>query len=201
MSSVMVVDDHPMVREGLEAMLEASGFEVCGLAADRDEALALFRRKVRPDLVLMDIHMPGKSGFETLKEMQIWYPDVNVLLMAGMPLQEELERAKTMGARGYISKSTKRQGLVSAIRRILTERNVFIEDEQRPPLPDSPLTPREIDVLRWLARGKSREETSVILGVSLETVKTHAKSILAKLEVQNTAGAVARAFELGLLRP
>ena len=201
MSSVMVVDDHPMVREGLEAMLEASGFDVCGLAADRDEALALFKRKVRPDIVLMDIHMPGKSGFETLKEMQIWYPDVNVLLMAGMPLQEELARAKAMGARGYISKSTKRQGLVSAIRRILTERNVFIEDEQRPPLPDSPLTPREIDVLRWLARGKSREETSVILGVSLETVKTHAKSILAKLEVQNTAAAVARAFELGLLRP
>ena len=201
MSSVMVVDDHPMVREGLEAMLEAAGFEVCGLAADRDEALAIFKRKIRPDLVLMDIRMPGKNGFEILKEMQIWYPDINVLLMAGMPLKEELERAKAMGAKGYISKSTKRQGLVTAIRRILTERNVFIEDEEQPPMPDSPLTPRELEVLKWLAKGKSREETAIILGVGHETVKSHAKSILAKLEVQNTTGAVARAFELGLLRP
>lgn len=142
-----------------------------------------------------------KAREQILKEMQIWYPDIKVLLMAGMPLREELQCAKAMGAKGYISKSTKRQGLVTAIRRILTERDVFIEDEEQAPQPDSPLTQRELDVLKWLAQGKSREETAIILGVGHETVKSHAKSILAKLEVQNTTGAVTRAFELGLLRP
>ncbi len=200
MDKIMVVDDHPMVREGLEAMLEASGFEVCGLAADGPEAIGLFRNKVHPDLVLMDIRMPGGSGFDVLKEMRVWYPDIKILFMAGMPLNEELERARKEGASGYISKSTKRQGLIGAMRRILSERDVFIVDDEPLPMPDSPLTPREMEVLKWLAQGKSREETAIILGVGLETVKSHAKSILFKLGVQNTAGAITRAFELGLLR-
>lgn len=200
MSKVMVVDDHPMVREGLEAMLEAAGFEVCALASDGTEAISFFKAKVHPDIVLMDIRMPGGTGFDVFKEMKVWYPDIKVLFLAGMPLRMELERAKAEGASGYISKSTKRHGLVTAIKRILSERNVFIEDSAPEQSQDSLLTQREMDVLKWLAQGKSREETSIILGIGLETVKTHAKSILQKLEVQNTVGAITRAFELGLLR-
>ncbi|MGN0833656.1 MAG: response regulator transcription factor [Kiritimatiellia bacterium] len=196
----MIVDDHPMVREGLEAMLEAAGFEVVASAGNRDEAIAAFRRKVRPDAVIMDIRMPGANGFDIFAEMKIWYPDIRVLLMAGMPLREELARAKAMGARGYISKATKRQGLVRALARILSDGKCFVEDDYAAPQPDSPLTPREVEVLQWLSRGKSREETAIILGVSHETVKSHAKSILFKLSVQNTAGAITRAFELGILR-
>ncbi|MGN0877658.1 MAG: response regulator transcription factor [Kiritimatiellia bacterium] len=200
MSKVMVVDDHPMVREGLEAMLEAAGFEVCALASDGTEAISFFKAKVHPDIVLMDIRMPGGSGFDVFKEMKVWYPDIKVLFLAGMPLRVELERAKKEGAHGYLSKSTKRYGLVTAIKRILSERNVFVEDDVPEQPQDSLLTQRNMEVLKWLAQGKSREETAVILGISLETVKTHAKSILQKLEVQNTAGAITRAFELGLLR-
>lgn len=200
MSKVMVVDDHPMVREGLEAMLEAAGFEVCALASDGTEAISFFKAKVHPDIVLMDIRMPGGSGFDVFKKMKVWYPDIKVLFLAGMPLRVELERAKKEGAHGYISKSTKRHGLVTAIKRILSERNVFVEDDVPEQSQDSLLTQREMEVLKWLAQGKSREETSIILGISLETVKTHAKSILQKLDVQNTAGAITRAFELGLLR-
>lgn len=200
MSKVMVVDDHPMVREGLEAMLEAAGFEVCALASDGTEAISFFKAKVHPDIVLMDIRMPGGSGFDVFKEMKVWYPDIKVLFLAGMPLRVELERAKKEGAHGYLSKSTKRYGLVTAIKRILSERNVFVEDDVPEQPQDSLLTQRNMEVLKWLAQGKSREETAVILGISLETVKTHAKSILQKLDVQNTAGAITRAFELGLLR-
>ena len=172
----------------------------CALASDGTEAISFFKAKVHPDIVLMDIRMPGGSGFDVFKEMKVWYPDIKVLFLAGMPLRMELERAKEEGACGYISKSTKRNGLVAAIRRILSERNVFIEDSVPEQQSDSLLTQREMDVLKWLAQGKSREETSIILGIGLETVKTHAKSILQKLEVQNTAGAITRAFELGLLR-
>lgn len=199
MSKVMVVDDHPMVREGLEAMLEAAGFEVCALAGDGTEAISFFKAKVHPDIVLMDIRMPGGNGFEVFKTMKMWYPDIKVLFLAGMPLKMELERAKKEGACGYISKSTKRNGLVAAIRRILSERDVFIEDVAPEQPQDTLLTQREMEVLKWLAQGKSREETAIILGIGHETVKSHAKSILQKLDVQNTAGAITRAFELGLL--
>ena len=88
----------------------------------------------------------------------------------------------------------------SGDRYFLSERNVFVEDDVPEQPQDSLLTQRNMEVLKWLAQGKSREETAVILGISLETVKTHAKSILQKLDVQNTAGAITRAFELGLLR-
>ncbi len=172
----------------------------CALASDGTEAISFFKAKIHPDIVLMDIRMPGGSGFDVFKEMKVWYPDIKVLFLAGMPLREEAARARKEGACGYISKSTKRQGLATAIRRVLQERNVFIEDDAPAQAPDSLLTQREMDVLKWLAQGKSREEASIILGISLETVKTHAKSILQKLGVQNTAGAVTRAFELGLLR-
>ena len=200
MDKVMVVDDHPMVREGLEAMLDAAGFEVCALAANGTEAITFFKHGVRPDIVLMDIRMPGADGFGVFREMKVWYPDIKVLFLAGMPLREEAERARKEGAKGYISKSTKRKGLANAIRSILVGKDAFVEDEDPSALPASPLTPREMDVLKWLAQGKSREETAIILSIGLETVKTHAKSILQKLEVQNTAGAVTRAFEMGLLR-
>lgn len=200
MSKVMIVDDHPMVREGLAAMLEATGFEVCALASDGMEAISFFKAKVHPDIVLMDVHMPGGNGFDVFKKMKVWYSDIKVLFLAGMPLLEEAARARNEGACGYISKSTKRRGLATAIGRILSERNVFIADEAPAQLNDSLLTQREMDVLKWLAQGKTREEVSIILGISHETVKTHAKAILQKLEVQSTAGAITRAFELGLLR-
>lgn len=199
--SVMVVDDHPMVREGLAAMLEAEGFDVAALAANGEEAVAAVKDGARPDVVLMDVRMPGMSGFATLEALKEMKSAAAVLFMAGMPLKMELERARREGARGYFSKTLNAQNLANVIRRVAESREVFIEDDNASPMPqpDSPLTPRETEVLQYLALGKSREEVSTILGCGLETVKTHVRSILFKLGINNTAGAVSLGYELGIL--
>ena len=198
-TKVMIVDDHPMVREGLEAMLAAAGFDIAASEESGEAAIAAFRAKIKPDVVLMDIRMPGgKNGFDTLKEMKVFYPDLDVILMAGMPLAEEIELAKELGARGYLPKTMKPKDLAAAIRRIREDSHAFMEEAYRPP--ESPLSTREMEVLRYLAEGKSTEETAIILGISHETAKSHAKSIRFKLGCSTTTLAVATAFRKGLLR-
>ena len=196
MIQVMIVDDHPVVRGGLEAMLASiRGFRVVGMAGDGESAVGIFRAK-RPDVVLMDIRMPGMDGFATLEKMKRIAPDVKVLLLAGMPLAIELERAKSLRAGGYLPKNVEHGRLVEAVRQV-AENGPFQEE----PLPEVPcaLSTRELEVLRYFALGKTREEVSVILGISTETVKSHARAIQLKLDVPNTAGAVARGYELGIL--
>ena len=198
-TKVMIIDDHPMVREGLEAMLVAAGFAVIANLESGEAAISAFREKVRPDVVLMDIRMPGgKNGFDTLKEMKVFYSDLDVILMAGMPLAEEVELAKKLGARGYLPKTMKPKDLAAAIRRIREDAHYFAEEQYKQP--ESPLTDREMDVLRYLAEGKSAEETAIILGISHETAKSHAKAIRFKLGCTTTTLAVATAFRKGLLR-
>ena len=198
MINVMIVDDHPVVRDGLEAMLEsARGFSVCASFGDGESAASAIA-KIMPDLVILDIRLPGMDGFATLEKMRRHIPEVKALLLAGMPLKEELERARSMGAAGYLPKNIVHTRLLEAMRAAV-EGGPFQEDE----LPEVPnmLTAREMVVLRYLAMGKTREEVGIILGVSAETVKTHSKSIQVKLDTPNTAGAVSRAYELGILRP
>lgn len=198
MISVMIVDDHPVVRGGLEAMFESyRGFRVVGMAGSGEEAETLFRKKL-PDVVIMDIRMPGMDGFATLERLKRFVPDVKALLLAGMPLEVELQRAKELGARGYLPKNVDHRRLVEAV-----EQAAAGGPFQEEPLPEVPnmLTAREMSVLKYLALGKTREEVGIILGVSTETVKSHSKSIQIKLDVPNTTAAVNRAYELGVLRP
>jgi len=198
MIKVMIVDDHPVVRDGLEAMLEsAKGFSVCGSFGDGESAVAALVRTM-PDIVVLDIRLPGMDGFATLEKMRRHIPDQKALLLAGMPLTEELERARSMGAAGYLPKNVVHTRLLEAMR-AAAEGGPF-QEEELPKVP-SMLTSREMAVLKYLALGKTREEVGMILGVAAETVKTHAKSIQIKLDAPNTTGAVSRAYELGILRP
>ena len=115
MISLMIVDDHPMVREGLAAMLESErDFVVSALAASGEEAAAIGRM----DVVLSDIRMPGMDGFELLSRLKSADPEVSVLLLAGMPLKEEETRAREEGAKGYLPKSVDQDRLTAAIRSI-----------------------------------------------------------------------------------
>ena len=198
MISIMIVDDHPMVREGLAAMLTSEKlFSVTTLAHNGETAVAECRRS-KPDVILCDIRMPGMDGFETLAKLRRFHPDVNVLLMAGMPLKAEETRARAEGARGYLPKSVNLKLLVAAIKSIAAGEGVFAcEAFQSAP---SALTARELDVLRRLSRGETREQAAAALGVSAESVKTHVKSILVKLDCPNTTAAVSRGYELGILR-
>lgn len=199
MIDVMIVDDHPVVREGLEVMLASEkGFSIRPSAESAEEALALCRKDGAPDVLVSDIHMAGMTGLELLPRVKREFPSVKVLLLAGMPLKAEEEEARSAGASGYLPKSAKRGAIAAAIRHVVSEPDAFVEEQFAPP--PSPLSEREGEILRYMALGKTREEISIILGIGLETVKTHSKNLIAKLDATNTAGAVSRAYELGLLR-
>ena len=198
MISLMIVDDHPMVREGLAAMLESEhDFVVSALAATGEEAIAI-GKMAKPDIVMSDIRMPGMDGFGVLERLKEIHPDIRVLLMAGMPLKEEEARAREEGAKGYLPKNVDQDRLVAALRAIAADTPEFICDEfQTAP---STLTARELDVLRLVAKGNQRDAIAASLGSGGESVKTHLKGIMTKLGCPNATSAVSRAYELGILR-
>ena len=198
MISIMIVDDHPMVREGLAAMLESErDFSVSALAATGEEAVAIGGMS-KPDIVLSDIRMPGIDGFGVLAKLKAQHPDIRVLLMAGMPLKEEEERAREEGAKGYLPKNVDQDRLVTAIRAIAADETGFVcEEFEAAP---STLTGRELDVLKLVAKGNQRDAIAAALGIGAESVKTHLKGIMTKLGCPNATSAVSRAYELGILR-
>ena len=198
MISLMIVDDHPMVREGLAAMLESErDFVVSALAATGEEAIAI-GKLAKPDIVMSDIRMPGIDGFGVLAKLKEIHPDIRVLLMAGMPLKDEETRAREEGAKGYLPKNVDQDRLVAALRAIASDTPEFIcEEFQSAP---STLTARELDVLRLVAKGNQREAIASSLGIGPESVKTHLKGIMTKLGCPNATSAVSRAYELGILR-
>ena len=198
MIRILIADDHPMVREGLEAMLESEeGFEVVALAANGEEALALAAEK-KPDVVLSDIRMPKADGFALLEGLKSAGSAAKVLLMAGMPLKEEEYRAKMAGARGYLPKDVDQDRLSAVIREIAaTGAGFACEEFQSAP---SLLSPREMEVLRLVSQGNQRDHIAAALGIGAESVKTHLKGIMTKLGAPNAVSAVTRAYELGILR-
>ena len=191
---ILIVDDHPMVREGLAAMLESEeGFAVVGLAANGEEALAT-AAATHPDVILSDVRMPKLDGFAMLARLK----GAKVLLLAGMPLKDEEQRARDLGAKGYLPKDVDQDRLSDAIREIAAKDDVFVCDAfQAAP---SLLTARELDVLKHLAKGLQRDQIAAALGIGPESVKTHLKGIMVKLHAPNATSAVGRAFELGILR-
>ena len=197
MIKVLVVDDHPIVREGLEAMFASEGgFDVVGLAANGEEAIAL-AGKTQPDVVLSDVRMPKMDGFAMLSHMARVVPSARVILLAGMPLREEEARAKAEGAAGYLPKDVDQDRLSEAIRSAAAGGAFIREQFQAAP---SLLTVREMDVLRLLAQGRQRDQIAAALGIGAESVKTHLKGIMNKLGCPNATSAVGRAYELGILR-
>lgn len=191
---ILIVDDHPMVREGLAAMLESEeGFAVVGLAANGEEALSQVAA-AKPDVILSDVRMPKLDGFAMLARLK----GAKVLLLAGMPLKDEEQRARDLGAKGYLPKDVDQDRLSDAIREIAAKDDVFVCDafQSAPSL----LTARELDVLKHLAKGLQRDQIAAALGIGPESVKTHLKGIMVKLHAPNATSAVGRAFELGILR-
>ena len=194
MIRILIVDDHPMVREGLAAMLESEeGFAVVGLAANGEEALAK-AAAANPDVILSDVRMPKLDGFAMLARLK----GAKVLLLAGMPLKDEEQRARDLGAKGYLPKDVDQDRLSDVIREIAAKDDVFVCDafQSAPSL----LTARELDVLKHLSKGLQRDQIAAALGIGAESVKTHLKGIMVKLHAPNATSAVGRAFELGILR-
>ncbi|WP_199513604.1 response regulator [Nucisporomicrobium flavum] len=205
MIRLLVVDDHPVVRDGLRGMFAGDDrFEVCGEAADGTEALAV-ARAIEPDVVLMDLRMPGMDGVTTIRALREQGFAARVLVLTTYDTDSDVLPAIKAGATGYLLKDTPREELFRAVAAAHRGESVLspavagrLMGELRSPARE-PLSQRELEVLGLIAQGCSNKEAASRLFISEATVKTHLLHAYAKLGVRDRAAAVAAAFELGLL--
>jgi two-component system response regulator NreC len=206
---VILVDDHPVVRSGLRHVLDsAEGIEVVGEAGDSQHAIFEARAK-KPDVVLLDVVMPGRSGIETIPDVLRDAPDAKVLILSMQDDPHYVREAFAAGASGYILKEAADTDLITAVREIaaggsyvhpaLGARMVSAEAAERKRADDDPLSDRERDVLRLLALGHTNHEIAGTLYISVRTAETHRSHIMQKLHLQSRAQLVRYALNQGLL--
>ena len=199
----MLVDDHSVVRMGLSAILSLDkGLRVVSEAEDGEQAVEQYR-KSRPDVALMDVQMPKMGGVEGLRAILAEWPEARVIMLTTSDLDDDIHRALEAGASGYLLKNVSRCELVGAIREVHAGCN-YVPTAIRHRLDElekrRQLSAREIEVLDGMRRGLTNKDIALSLSLSEHTVKAHVKSVLSKLESADRAEAVARGFELGLLR-
>jgi DNA-binding NarL/FixJ family response regulator len=200
---ILVVDDHFIVRMGLIALINTEpDLAVIGETDDGDQAIALFE-KLKPDLVLMDLRMPRRSGTEATRHIRQMAPAARVLMLSAFDGDADIHAALEAGAHGYVLKSATGEDLIPAIRAVATgkrwiPREVATRLKSRNAYEE--LTAREIDVLNQLARGLANKEIADELKISEYTTKDHLKSILAKLRVADRTQAVTAALSRGIIR-
>lgn len=196
---LVIADDHPMMRDALGAVfgLEKE-FAVQAVVSNGKEAYDACV-KYLPDVLLTDVRMPDCDGFTALGRVKKGVPGVKVMLLAGMPLTDEMEKARAMGASAYLTKGLDRNRIIEAVRRVVTEKGVFVADNENPGT-GSVLTIREMQVLKLLGVGLSSVEIAKKLKLSGETVRQYVKSLHIKLDAHSNAAAIATAFRLGILR-
>jgi DNA-binding NarL/FixJ family response regulator len=212
---ILLADDHALFRDGVASLLAAWGHEVVGQVADGTAAVTMAEH-LRPDLVLMDVAMPGGGGLEATRRLSAVAPEVAIVMLTASEGVDDLFAAIKAGARGYLLKnleSPELRGMLEAIARgeaAITPAiagRILAELARPEPAPVDPaanrdpdrLTDRELDVLRQVVGGLRNKEIAVQLGISENTVKFHLRNILDKLHAQNRAEVVARAMREGLL--
>ena len=205
---VLIVDDHSVVREGLRMFLARDpDLEVVGEAADGAKAIEQARR-LRPDVVVMDLLMPILDGMAATRAIRSELPETEVLALTSVLERASVVEAIRVGAIGYLLKDTKAAELRTAIKaaaagqvHLSHQASAYLLGAVRLPERPEPLTPREMDVLRLLAQGHSNKEIARILHLVEETVKFHVRHILDKLGVQSRTQAVLAAIRLGMVSP
>jgi DNA-binding NarL/FixJ family response regulator len=201
--TVLIVDDHEVVREGLRLSLSRSGhIRVVGEAADGASAVALAERR-RPDVVIMDVRMPGMDGLEATKEISEKVPGTAVLIFTAYSERSLLSRGLESGAKGYILKEAPHQTLLRAIEKLQAGEG-FVDPALMPDVlaargKDDMLTGREREILQLLADGMSNSDVAGKLFISQETVKSHVRHILTKLEADTRTQAVAIALREAII--
>jgi len=205
--SCLVVDDHAIVREGLRRVLsQIEDMVVVGEAPSGEAALELVARR-RPEVVLMDARMPGIGGVAASQRIIAEHPDVRIVMFTAHAEQDLLWEALDAGAQGFVLKDSESTVLVGAIRQVVAG-DPYVDPRLAPdflrqlskPRPGGILSAREREILQMLADGLSNREVSERLVVSVETVKTHVKHILAKLEAEHRTQAVAIGIRQSLIR-
>ena len=211
---VLVVDDHSLVRKGVvETLAEESGVEVVGEASNGEEGVAL-AKELTPDVVLMDLHMPVMGGVDATRQIMEQLPDVQVMVLTVSDKESDLVDAMQAGARGYTLKNASSDELIRAILHI-AEGGVMVSPSmaagllsqiassgaQRSAETESPLSPREKEVLVLVSQGETNKEIASSLFISENTVKTHLRNIMERLHVAKRTQAVAYAIRSGIFRP
>ena len=204
---LLIVDDHPVVRDGLRGMFAGDPrYEVVGEAADGDEAVTLAQAR-RPDVVLMDLHMPGVDGATAIRRLGELVSAARVLVVTTYDTDADVVAALEAGATGYLLKDTPREELRRAVDAAHRGESVLapsvttrlVGQLRNPVRAQDALSDRELEVLSLIAQGETNRGAAARLFISEATVKTHLLHIYAKLDVNDRAAAVARAFERGLL--
>jgi len=205
MIRILIVDDHPLILEGLRSRLErAPDIKIIGEARDGDEALTRARAD-RPDILVLDISLPGKSGLEVLRLLHAELPMVRVLILSTHPEIEYVDRSLSLGAWGYLTKNGPSEELLEAIRTVnrghkyvgsVLVQNLATEDrETRHRFPHEALSDREFQILCLLGQGKTLTQVAEGLSISTSTVGTHRARILGKMNLNTTAELVKYAVE------
>lgn len=210
MIKILIADDHLLIRQGLRLVLDTElDFELVGEASDGNEALSLCK-KLKPDVVLMDLRMPNMDGLTAIEKLRAEQPEIAVVILTTFNEDDLMFRGLQAGARGYLLKDTDRSTLFDTIRaaargetllkpeimrRVLSQANAPKATSSEP----THLTERELEVLEAVARGERSKEIAVHLGISERTVKAHLANIYEKLGVDSRAAAIAVAAQRGLL--
>jgi len=206
---VMVADDHPVVRQGLKFMLAREGFAVVAEAADGREALRQ-SEGTHPEVVVLDLAMPGLNGIDTAREIMRVSPGTKTIILTQHTEEPYILEALRAGVHGYVLKSQAVSDMIQAIRDVHRGRlylspaisNVVVGAyRERGELPRDPLTPREREVLQLIAEGKSTKQVAEVLGITVKTAESHRSRIMSKLEIHEKAGLVRYAIKQGLIQP
>ncbi|PHS26788.1 MAG: DNA-binding response regulator [Methylophaga sp.] len=210
---ILLVDDHSLFRNGIKSLLESQqGFEVVGEASDGLEGVKR-AKQLKPDVILLDLHMPETSGLEALQMLAEEVPETAVLMLTVSEDAQDLMQALRSGARGYLLKNIEIDFLVDSIRKAINGETVMspqmsaalIEAVRKPIVEQKPekktikLTPRESEIIIMLAQGESNKSIARILDLAESTVKIHVQGILRKLKISSRVQAAVYAVEHGLM--
>ena len=211
--NVLIADDHKLFRQGLISLIKTRDdlVKVIGEAETGTEAIWLADR-LRPDIILMDIYMPEKNGIEATREIREKFPEIAIVILTSSESDEHLREAVSLGISGYLLKNLDGEELFellagiergeAAMTRAMAARLLKNAADARAGTPeDDSLTGRELEVLRLVSRGESNQQIADKLVISVNTVKSHLKNILSKLQLENRTQVAAYALERGLVKP
>jgi DNA-binding NarL/FixJ family response regulator len=202
MPKLIIIDDHFVVRSGLVASLELEDDMQVLAESDRGEEAVSLYAKHRPDVVLMDLQLPGISGVEASAQLRAAHADARVLIFSSFARDDEIVAALKAGALGYLHKAASRNQLLAAIRAVAKgQRSVPAEIEKTlaERAAQHEITPREREILALIAQGQANKVIGATLGIAEDTVKRHVSSILDKLQVNDRAQATAEAIRRGIV--
>ncbi len=211
---ILIVDDHAVVRRGVRALLEShDGWEVCGEADNGRDAIEKVA-ELQPDLVVLDVSLPGLNGLEATPQILRASPNTEVLVLTMHHSEELVRQVLRSGAKGYVLKSDADHSLVQAIETVRQHKpfvtNAITEfaldsylrgDSGEIPVPDIPTTPRERQIIQLVAESRTSKEVAATLGISVKTVESHRTNIMRKLRLRSVSDLVRYAIRNGIVEP